>query len=177
MTKSYYECHITLLGDPVVLEPLVRDLKWKFSCINGDPVMGDGVKCYATMLFNNRMGDDLVLQTLLDAADYLEKVGCEVIRRKVERVIYDDRSDKVNFKCTGGCAECHLDDLCKSKEPERPTDRIDHEGRVIYPDLDFDTALDKGYDIRTLSDCDGVSTRWYGRSYEDHFRPLGRIKP
>lgn len=107
--KQYFECHVTMTGDPEFIEPLVENLKWKFSVINGDPVLGRGLKCYATRLFNIRMGQEGVQNELLRIADALSNKGCNVIRRKVEMVIYDDRINKV--KCTGGCPECHLDDL------------------------------------------------------------------
>lgn len=102
-----------MLGDPSVLRPLVERLKWKFSVIDGDPVMGEGIKCYATRLFNERLGTEAVTNELLTIAAHLHEAGCNVIRRKVEQVLFDDRSDKVN--CTGGCVACHLDDADERK--------------------------------------------------------------
>jgi hypothetical protein len=106
---SYFECHVTMTGDPETIRPHVESRTWKFSCINGDPVLGAGVKCYATKLFNRRDGAEFVVNELKHTADYLTERGCTVIRRKVEQVIFDDRSVKVN--CIGGCVDCHLDDL------------------------------------------------------------------
>ncbi len=99
--KNYFECHITMLGDPKEIEPLVKNTGWKFSAINGDPVLGDGVKCYATMLFSSLKTEKFCLDMLLITANLLQGAGVEVLRRKVERVIYDDRSDKI--VCDGGC--------------------------------------------------------------------------
>jgi len=112
MTKSYYECHITMTGDKDTIKKLVEDQKWKFSCIDGDPTLGDGLKCYATRHFNVRENQDLILSKLLDIADRFSHSGINVLRRKIERVIYDDRSSTV--RCGGGCKECHLDDICEN---------------------------------------------------------------
>lgn len=113
----YYECHITIEANETfrgILSELVIRLKWKFSAIDGDIVLGDGVKFYATRHFNEKLGEEKVLKTLLDTAEFIRKYGFKITRRKVEMVIWDDRSSKVQA-CNGACIECHLDDL-KTKE-------------------------------------------------------------
>lgn len=109
MPCNYFECHVTMTGPPEHIRPLVEKLKWKFSVIDGDVVLGAGSKCYATRLFNSRLTAQGVKAELLRVAQILSDNNCNVIRRKVELVLFDDRSVKVN--CTGGCVECHLDDL------------------------------------------------------------------
>lgn len=109
MNYSYFECHVTMIGDPKKIRPLVEREKWKFSVIDGDPVLGNGIKCYATRLFNKRLTVHVVTSKLLKVAETLSNNGCTVIRRKVEQVVFDDRSTKMN--CSGGCKDCHLDDL------------------------------------------------------------------
>ena len=111
--NKYYECHITMIGNPATIKPLVEQTKWKFSVIDGDPVLGQGVKCYATRLFNFRNAEVIVLNELINVAQSLSDQRVNVVRRKIECVIYDDKSAHVKFDCKGGCKECHLDDCGK----------------------------------------------------------------
>lgn len=106
--KNYYELHITMVGEPDHLRPLVEGVKWKFSAIDGDPVLGDGVKCYATTFFNIKKSELDVIGTLIETSALLSRAGAKVIRKKVEKVLFDDRSEAV--PCNGACVGCHLDD-------------------------------------------------------------------
>lgn len=108
--NTYYECHLTMTGKPEYVRPRVESMKWKFSAIDGDITLGDGVKLYATRHFNGKLAPHEVLQKLNDAAKMMQILGVRVIRKKAELVIYDDRSSKIDA-CNGGCIECHLDDF------------------------------------------------------------------
>lgn len=91
----YYECHITMRGDPKQIEPLVKATGWKFSAIDGDPVLGKGVLCYATSHFKGSRDTADVVIAMGVVADELVAQGAEVIRQKVELVVYDTKSPKV----------------------------------------------------------------------------------
>lgn len=103
----YYEAHITMEGDKTFLEDVVSKLQgWRFSSIDGDINLGVGVKCYATKQFNGKLSSDAVLAFLHSAADGLiTAYNVKVLRRKVELVIYDDRSSKVDCTATE-CSTC-----------------------------------------------------------------------
>lgn len=94
-----------MLGNPKVLRPMVEKLKWKFSAIDGDPSLGEGLKCYATRFYNVKLALESVVFLVNDAARALNFGGAKVLRRKVEKVVYDDRSETVD--CDGACPECH----------------------------------------------------------------------
>lgn len=93
-TKRYYECHITILGDKEIAMPIVMAIGWTFSCIDGDPDLGKGVKCYATKHFNRRLSSHTVKSILVTASEYLRLFNINVIREKIELVIYDNRIKK-----------------------------------------------------------------------------------
>lgn len=85
-----YECHVTMRANRSAAEEAVRKLGhgWTFSCIEGDPLFGDVVLCYATNHFTE--DEDAVLRVSW-AAYELQSLGINVIRAKVEQVIFDHR--------------------------------------------------------------------------------------
>lgn len=89
--KTYYECHITMDGNPVVLEQKVLAVGWKFSAIDGDPVLGNGVKCYATMHYSLRLTKAEIMKRLKTISEHLTEHGAKVIRIKLEHVLHDER--------------------------------------------------------------------------------------
>lgn len=89
--RKYYESHVTMEGDPVVVKPLVENLGWKFSKIDGDPILGKGVKCYATMHHSFAIPEGDVLDVLHITAAALRGNGVNVTREKIEVVIYDTK--------------------------------------------------------------------------------------
>ena len=92
--KQYYECHVTMLGKSLELKPIVESTGWIFSCIENDICLGEGVKCYATMHYSHSKHTTAqVVENVHTVAQNLRSLGVDVIREKVELVIYDSRSD------------------------------------------------------------------------------------
>ena len=103
---TYYECHITLESDdPQFAKKVIEGHGWKFSRIDGDILMGDGIKCYATRHFKTSLGEKEVMLRLLNMATFLVYAKFNVTRRKIEHVIYDDRSYRI---CPDSCIGCIL---------------------------------------------------------------------
>lgn len=92
---TYYETHITMRGDPKTIEPLVKATGWKFSAIDGDPVLGKGALCYATAHFKGSRDTADVVIAMGIIADELAAKGVEVIRQKVELVVFDTKGPRV----------------------------------------------------------------------------------
>lgn len=92
----YYECHITLNeSDPEQIQDLENALnrvEWRFSKIDGDPVLGKGIKCYGTRHYNYNLNKpDAIIQTVENCGMWLKSIGYNVVRTKVEIVIYDNK--------------------------------------------------------------------------------------
>jgi hypothetical protein len=65
-----------------------EELGWAFSCITGDAQLGNETFCYATGHFNDtrKAIEDTKIMT-----EVFIMMGFEVLRRKVEHIIYDER--------------------------------------------------------------------------------------
>tara|TARA_R110002096_G_scaffold192856_3_gene374602 strand:- start:312 stop:614 length:303 start_codon:yes stop_codon:yes gene_type:complete len=91
--KQYYECHVTFMAsvedDSCRMGPAL--MGWKFSQIDGDPVLGAGVKSYFTRQFKESIPLDSVRAEVDQVAEVLIVEGYEVLRRKVELVVYDSK--------------------------------------------------------------------------------------
>lgn len=88
----YYELHITFNGYcPVEDKRCVEKVGWKYSKIDGDPKLGDGVKSYATKHLPSRAGIQGVHLELKTAMWNLALVyGLKPIRAKIELVQFDE---------------------------------------------------------------------------------------
>ncbi len=94
---QYYEYPITLHGNKDYIKPLVEESGWIFSCIDGDIILGEGVKCYATMHYSHTRFE---LQDIIDkvqwVANSLRRFDIIVLREKVELVIWNTRQKIVS---------------------------------------------------------------------------------
>ena len=96
----YYECHITLETPDYGTEDIKRDIEslaqgWKFSEITGDPILGNRRYCYATKHMKPSMKVQLVISEMNFAALALRMHRWVVVRQKVELVLYDEHTIKL----------------------------------------------------------------------------------
>lgn len=88
----YFESHITFeRTDGERVDRMARDVfpdRWKYSQIDGDPVLGKKVFCYLTA--HDKDGD--LLKRRMDVViDYARTNGIGPVRAKIEQIIYDER--------------------------------------------------------------------------------------
>ena len=85
-----YECHLTMPAvDEETISGLAEGEYWKFSKIDGDPVMGDSVYFYLT---RHR---DQFLTIRADMHYMIEKLrahGIDVLRAKIEEIVFDTKA-------------------------------------------------------------------------------------
>lgn len=86
----YYEMHITMKGDKTLIKKYTEMYGWKFSAIDGDPTLGDGVKCYATFQYNSKYYINEAIDLLNATAKELKSHNVVILRRKIELVMYDE---------------------------------------------------------------------------------------
>ncbi len=87
-----FECHLTIdvplnqLGH--LREEIENKIDWKFSRITDDPLLGEGMFCYATAHFTYAMQALCKTEGL---SEELRRSGFNVVRRKIEIVMFDER--------------------------------------------------------------------------------------
>lgn len=95
--KQYFELHLTI-EEPSdrkqFVETTVEALGWKFSAIDNDIILGDGVKMYATTHMHRDWSPADAVRHLEHGSAELAKSGVNVIRKKLEQVIYDARKGR-----------------------------------------------------------------------------------
>ena len=85
-----FEAHITCKrDDSEKVGQVGKYYEWKFSAFDADPLMGDKPYCYLT---NYDPNAQTLLNSMNDVCDELKAIGVEVLRRKIERIIYDTKT-------------------------------------------------------------------------------------
>lgn len=89
-----YECHITVrrtlvLGQRHEQEMFAGRHGWKMSAIDGDPVLGPGICVYFTR--HARQAPEL-FAAMRRMSTTLRGIGAEVIREKIEEIVYDTKT-------------------------------------------------------------------------------------
>lgn len=98
--RPYYECHITIEeGDPLKvgtglyhngdIRHAVEEIGWNYSAIDGDLVVGPGRKHYATKHMPETYSEATAILMTEEARHSLRDRNCNVIRSKVESVVWD----------------------------------------------------------------------------------------
>jgi hypothetical protein len=103
--KPYYECHITFMmpggcAAPDTIRYLEKNTGWRFSQIDGDPVLGPGSKCYLTKHYPASTNTshataeaDRAVQLMEKVARFVSSAELQVLRQKVELVLFDTKAD------------------------------------------------------------------------------------
>jgi hypothetical protein len=94
-----YEAHITL--DKEYGPRLREGLKgWQYSAIDDDPIMGQKPYCYLTSYDHD---PDNLLERMLVVEDILAyEMDIPVLRKKIERIIYDSKTGVDELITMGG---------------------------------------------------------------------------
>lgn len=89
--KQYYEAHITFTCNTDGYIPEYKT--WTFSKIDGDPVLGKGIKCYFTKHFKPSTSLELITQEMDSIKLHMDSflINVQWLRSKVELVVYDTK--------------------------------------------------------------------------------------
>lgn len=75
---------------PDTIQGTVESLGWKFSKIDGDPTLENGVKCYATKHYNKKYSLSLIIDVVAETSQEINRFcGAEILREKVQLVVHD----------------------------------------------------------------------------------------
>ncbi len=103
--EDIYEAHITIDAHPSEVSYLEKfcttDTYWKFSKIDGDPVLGNGVKVYFTAHAKDIAGY-LLLKAQMKIVSkafsvYKLYMNSKIVRMKIEKICFDVRGKDLEF--------------------------------------------------------------------------------
>jgi len=89
---NHYEIHVTVPWSPVTqrkFQDLGTEYGWSTSWIDGDPNLGSGRRFYFTRHEPTYMGAMVFMEKLVWK---LNQAGHVVLRRKVEQIVFDDKT-------------------------------------------------------------------------------------
>lgn len=93
-----FECHITLMSSQgEQATEIAKNLHWKTSEIARDPVLGNDTYFYLTTHTDNLPA---MMTKLAGARGQLQQAGIEIIREKIEVIIYDTKTKDKNQHLT-----------------------------------------------------------------------------
>lgn len=101
-TKRKFEAHITCPREDSGVVAERSNEHWVFSAIDGDPVMGKRPYCYLTGYSTSA---EELLGRMTAMAAMLRADGVEVLREKMEEIIYDTKTGHTAEPCCGHCGE------------------------------------------------------------------------
>lgn len=88
----YYECHVTLPPkDRELVDSIAKFHRFKTSSLVGDEIMGDDKLLYCTS--HSKTYDELS-QRMDALVENLTENGVEILREKIEHIIYDTKVRK-----------------------------------------------------------------------------------
>ena len=94
--KRKFESHITChIKDAAEVERIGTLYNWKFSKIDGDALMGAKPFCYLTAYNPTKAG---MYTDMLLRKSSLENAGVEVLRTKIEEIIWDTKTGLNNME-------------------------------------------------------------------------------
>ena len=84
--KKYYEAHVTFNSTNEIYYPT-----WKFSRIDGDPILGKGIKMYLTKQFKETVTLQANQEEMSVVSQHVYFMGGQPLRTKIELVVYDTK--------------------------------------------------------------------------------------
>lgn len=84
-----FECHITYPRDKAdIIEKFASDLHWKFSKIDGDPVLGKEIFCYLTTHSDDYMK---MFSKMIATVHTISNEDIKPVREKIELIMFDTK--------------------------------------------------------------------------------------
>jgi hypothetical protein len=101
-----YECHITVDGlarqNMMKMQDVLEGTEWHYSFIVGDPDLGPGRKSYATAHYDPEKFDRWDCMRSMQLMAYaLQRTGFNVVRQKIEAILYDHKEKTPDQKIEG----------------------------------------------------------------------------